>query len=381
MLLRMLLLVLLLGMISPIHAKLVESSGEAVVEKGAKGKARESAIQQAIRQAQLQTLALVDSASVMSGNRIAIDSAKVSAAGLVKDVVVIEEWQEDGIYYVRIRAQVVDEKLRLPSNAARYRKKLSVTQFEVKDRSQIFDMPMIEVQLARELQRRLENTGLVLAHDGADYLLVESDQHALNGKQVSHQQVVSRVAEQLGSQFVVSGAILDMGVKSGWLRDSRHIVLDVAVHDGLSGALISRHRINERIAGASYMAAGVTFGSVEFLVSHYGKVMDRVLDSLSTRIIDDLSILPFSARVLSVEGRNIMFNAGATSLVGVGDTLMTYQLDSTPTYDDPGGRYLGIKEHPMASMVVKVVQPQFAIAELESDEITITPGDIVRFGW
>lgn len=381
MLLRMFWLVLLLMMISPLQAKLVESRGEALVENGAKGKARESAIQQAIRQAQLQTLALVDSASMISGNSVAIDSAKISAAGLVKDVVVIEEWQQGDVYHVRIRAQVVDEMLRLPSNAARYRKKISVTQFEVKDRRQIFDMPMIEVQLAQELQRRLENTGLVLARDGANYLLAEGDQHVLNGNQVSYQEAVSRVAEKLGSQFVVSGTVLDMGVQSGWLRDDRHIVLDVAVHDGLSGALISRHRVNERVSGASYLADGVTFGSVEFLVSSYGKAMDRVLDTLSTHIIDDLSILPFSARVLDVEGSKITFNAGVTSLVGVGDTLMAYQLDSIPTYDDPSGRYLGIKEQPVASMVVKVVQPQFAIAELESDEVTMTPGDVVRFGW
>ncbi len=373
------LLLLLLAL--PVQAKLIEADGAAQITNGAKGKAREIALQRAIRQAQLQTLALVDSASVISGNSVVIDSAKISAAGLVKDVVVIREWRHDDIYNVRIRAQVVEEKLRLPSNAARYRKKISVTQFEVRDRRQIFDMPMLEVQLARELQRRMENTGLVLARDGADYLLVENDEYTLNGNAVSHGQALSRVAEELGSQFIVSGAIINMAVQSSWLKTTRYLVLDIAVHDGLSGTLISRHRVNERIAGASYVDSSAGFGSVGFLVSDFGKVMDRVLDDMSAKIIEDLSILPFTARVLQVNGRNITFNAGVTSRVGVGDTLMAYHMANKPTYNEPGRQYLGVQEQPSAAMVVKVVQPQFSIAELESDEITLDPGDIVRFGW
>jgi len=339
------------------------------------------AIQQAIRQAQLQTFAMVDSASVLSGNRVMVDSSKVSAAGMVKDVVVIKEWQRDNVYFVRIRAQVVEEKMRLPSNAARYRKKISVTQFDVKDRHQISDMPMIEQKLARELQRRLENTGLVLSKDGSDYRLPETQQHLINGEQVNYQHAVNRLAKQLGSQFIVSGTILDMGVSSGWLQDTRHIVLDLAVFDALSGALVSRHRINERVIGASYIPSDMSFGSVDFLVSKYGSKMDQVLDQLASRIIDDLSILPFAAQVLTVDGTTITFNAGGTSLVEVGDKLMAYQLAELPVFDEPGKRFLGLKESPAASMVVKVVQPQFSVAELETEEVTMHPGDVVRFGW
>lgn len=381
MLLRILLFFILLSVVAPLHAKLVEVDGAAVIKNDAMGKARELAIQQAIRQAQLQTLAMVDSASIVSGNRVMVDSAKVSAAGMVKDVVVIKEWQRDDVYFVRIRAQVVEEKLRLPSNAARYRKKISVTQFDVADRHQISDMPGIEQELARELQRRLENTGLVLAKDGADYRLPETQQYTLNGEPVSYHHAVNRLAEQLGSQFVVSGSIVDMGVSSRWLRTTRHIVLDLAVFDALSGALVSRHRINERVAGAGYMPADMRFGSVDFLVSEYGSTLDRVLDQLAIRIIDDLSILPFAAKVLHVDGTTVTFNAGATSLVGVGDKLMAYQLAEHPVFDQPGKRFLGIKESPSASLVVKVVQPQFAVAELESAEVTMHPGDVVRFGW
>ena len=374
------LLIILFLFVSPVEAKLIETEGAALIEKGAKGKAREEAIKQAIRQAQLQTLALVDSASMVVGNSLVVDSARVSAAGLVKDVVVIEEWQQEGLYHVRIRAQVVEEKLRLPSNAARYRKKISVTQFEVEDRRQIFDLPMIEVKLARELQRRLENTGLVLARDGADYRLSEQDQHLLDGKKASYQEVVTRLATQLSSQFVVTGSIIDMGVHTGWIRDTRHIVLDVAVYDGISGTLISKHRVNERIIGAGYLDSSMVFGSVEFLVDDYGAVLDQVLDRLASRIIVDLSILPFSAKVLHVAGRDITLDAGATSLMSVGDTLMAYQLENSVTYDG-NGRYLGIKESPMVTVTIKTVQPQFSVAELESDEITIKPGDLVRFGW
>ncbi len=381
MLLRIALLMVLFAIAFPANAKLVEAQGAALIENGAKGKAREEAIRQAIRQAQLQTMALVDSASVVNANVMVIDSARVSAAGLVKDVVVIKEWQQEGFYHVRIRAQVVEDKLRMPSNAARYRKKISVTQFDVMDRRQIFDMPMIEVKLAQELQRRLENTGLVLARDGTAFRVAERGQHTLDGESVSYQHVVRRVASELSSQFLVTGTLVDMGVQTGWWRDLRHIVLDVAVYDGLSGTLISKHRVNERVFGAGYMEANAVFGSVGFLVSEYGGALDRVLDSLASRIIEDLTALPFSAKVLRVEGRSITLDAGVTSLMSVGDTLMAYQLDNGAMYDGANGRYLGFKERPLAAVTVKTVQPQFSVAEVETDEITLKPGDIVRFGW
>jgi len=65
----------------------------------------------------------------------------------------------------------------------------------------------------------------------------------------------------------------------------------------------------------------------------------------------------------------------------VGDVLLTYRVGDEPMADPASGRFLGFAEQPFATLVVKSVQPQFAVGELETDQVQIKPGDIVRFGW
>jgi hypothetical protein len=282
---------------------------------------------------------------------------------------------------VRIRAQVVVERLRHPSNAARYRKKVAASQFDIVDRHQIYDMYGLERDLPRELLRRIENTSTIVAVDGAEYLLPERSSYTVGGEDVSYSQAASHLAGKLDSQFIITGVIRDLGIQYGLLHNIRHIEMEVAIIDGLSGAVVSRHRINESVRGADEMPRGMVFGSAEFLRTDFGRAFDVVLDKLATRIIEDLGVLPFSAKVVKMEGANVYFDAGATSLVAVGDTLMGYQTADRPLYSNSAGNFLGFQETPMATMVVKQVQPQFSMAELESDDITLKPGDIVRFGW
>jgi len=69
----------------------------------------------------------------------------------------------------------------------------------------------------------------------------------------------------------------------------------------------------------------------------------------------DLAPLPFTARVVAVEGDTVTFDAGSTAA--------------------------GYRETPVAALTVRQVQPQFALGELESPQVHLHPGDLIRFGW
>lgn len=377
----LLLLISALLAFSPLHARVVEAEGSASLEGTTPGQAREMALQQAIRQALVQVAAYVDTATMISESELVIDSGSVSAAGLVKDVVVLEEGAANKLYTVRIRAQVVEERLREPSNAARYRKKVAVTQFQVIDRAQVHDLPAIERTLPRELLRRAENTGAVLAVDATEYLIDPRGRQAYGGIDSSMQENITRIAREVDAQFLVSGVIRDLGERRWLLLKSRQVEIDLELYDGVSGALIARRRINDSVRGGEAFTARAVFGSADFLRTTYGMVLDHVLDDLATGLVDDLNQLPFTARVIRSEGRKVYFNAGATSKVGVGDVLMSYRIGIDPIQDAGNGRFLGLQEQPLATMVVKQVQPLFAVAELEADKIDLKAGDIVRFGW
>ncbi|OGT21070.1 MAG: hypothetical protein A2V90_07900 [Gammaproteobacteria bacterium RBG_16_57_12] len=358
-------------------ARLMEAEGSADIINGDVRSARDQAIIQATRAALLQAATRVQATSVVSSHELIADSVRINAAGVVKDVVVLEESVENRVVKVRIRAQVMEDKLQLLSPAASYRKKIAVTQFQVMERGQIFDMPAIEQDLPRELLRRMENTGDILAVDGSQYAAEPGQPGSDKVPDVAAR--MTELAGSLGAQFIITGVIHDMGVNRHLMRNTRHLVLDVDVYDGISGALLSRRRINEAVKGAGHYAPAATFGSVDFLRSEYGRRLDGALDKLARGVIQDLHPLPFTARVIRNEGDEVFFNAGTMAKVKVGDVLMTYQLAPMPLTGD-GGRFLGYEETPVAALVVKRVQPLFAVGELRDSVTPLKAGDMVRFG-
>lgn len=354
-----------------LQARIIEAVGSAPITDGAVNMAREHAVQDAMRQAMMQAEAHVDSTSLVSTNVLIIDSTRVNAAGTVENVTVLDEWVDRDIMHVRIRATVPAEKRRTPSPSARYRKKVAAVQFNVLDRRQIWDLPGIEQALPQELLRRLGETGQVLPVDGTQYMPAEENTGA-----------IARLADQLGVQFVVTGVIRDMGVARHLLTKSRRLEVEVSLYDALSGARLARHRFSENVADAGYyQRKPALFSNAGFVQTVYGRTLDRVLNRQVEMLAGDLGQMPFSARVVQVEGNKVYFNAGVTSRVEPGDVLMTYRLDPQPVRDFNGERFLGFKETPVATLAVHKVQPLFAMGELEIDEANLHPGDIIRFGF
>lgn len=362
----------------PAHAsRFIETVGNAFIPNGATQLAREKAIQNAVEQAMLQTEANVDSTATISNNVLTVESSRVTAAGTVEDVEVIEEWTQNDIYYVRIRAQVPADKARTPSPAARYRKKVAVLQFEIQNRAQIFDLPGIEMQMPRELARRLDNSGNFISIDGSRYLI----NYTLPLNQAPSPESLIRLAESLGCQIIITGVIRDMGVQKSFFRKSRQLEVEIMVYDGLSGTRLSRHRFSEAAPDADfYDQPVVLFTQSGFDTTPYGAVVDRVMNRQVELIQDDLDKIPFSARVVKIEGKKIFFDAGFASQVRVGDVLMTYKVDPNPLLSN-NKNWLGHQEEAVASLAVHNVQPNFSVGELETTVSGLYPGDVIRFGW
>lgn len=87
--------------------------------------------------------------------------------------------------------------------------------------------------------------------------------------------------------------------------------------------------------------------------------------------------LPFTARVLQARGKEVHFDVGAMAQVKVGDVFMAYKMADDPIFNSSGQRYLGHQETPAMALVVRQVQPLFAIGELETDTTRLNVGDIV----
>jgi len=369
--------VTLLAATSAHASRFVETVGNALIPNGATQLAREKAIQNAVEQAMLQTEARVDSTATISNNVLTIESSRVNAAGTVEDVQVLEEWTQNDVYYVRIRAHVPEDKARAPSPAARYRKKVAVLQFEIQNRAYVYDMPGIENEMPRELVRRLNNSGNFIGIDGTQYLVNVT---LPLSKPITPATII-RLADALGSQIIVTGVIRDMSVQKHFLSKARELEVEIMVFDGISGTRLSQHRFSEAVDGADYFEHAVTlFSQNGFATTPYGAAVDRVMNRQVELISNDLEQVPFSARIVKIDGKKIFFDAGFASQVRVGDVLMTYKVDPSPVLAN-NKSWLGYQEDAVASLSVHNVQPNFSIGETETKVSGLFPGDIIRFGW
>lgn len=432
---NLLILLVLLGLawMGTSHAQTVEAEGSYPIS-GAVGVAKRLAIQDAIRQALLQASAQVTTTTVVSSRGIISDNVRFKATGRVTNVSVLNEWTDEANYYVKIRATVPDASgamvpvvsrqagaagmtsgtaggmtggmaggiespeaagsMRVVNRmdaASSYRRKVAISQFHVLDRSHIHDLPNFESELARELKRRLEADGRVITIDASQYLLpvgedgVISQQRLVGALPPAHEpaQVAVEFAESLGAQFIVSGLIRDMSVvKHMFGSQVRHLELDVVVYDGLSGTEVARHRFSDSVEDAGAVLGFETTAPAmneKFFASPIGQKVNLVLDKMMQMVTADVSTQPFTARVIRAAGTEVYIDAGGVANVQVGDVLNAYQLAQAPLADLPGQRSLGFSETPTATLVVKQVQRQFAIGELDSDTARLAVGDVIRF--
>jgi len=359
----------------PAWGRFVEAQGSATIRDGAVQLARQQAIQDALRQARLQTRAWVESRSSLSGQVLVVDSVRIAAQGPVEATQVLEEWREGDLYHVRIRAHLPETAERRPPPEARYRKRLAVVQFSLSDPRQAYDLPGIERAWPQALGRRLAQSGR--------YRVVDASEYGLPGQGLTPgaTDAVAELARHLGVQFLITGILRDLGFNGGWWRRGRDLEVELLVFDGLSGALLARHRFSERVPTRSPLPGGTTPFSLPGFQTHpYGAALLRVLARQQELVDQDLAPLPFTARVVAVEGNAVTFDAGATAAVKPGDVLMTYRLDPQPLRG-VDGRFLGYRETPVAGLTVRQVQPRFALGELEGSPAPLHPGDLIRFGW
>jgi hypothetical protein len=407
-------LVLAVLLLSVAQAQPVEAEGTAPID-GPVGVAKRLALQDAIRQALLQANAQVSTTTVVSSRGVVSDNVRFTARGNVTNVTILDEWTDETNYYVRIRAQVpgaiavsnhapaaagtagsnggvrnIALHTPQPGSGSQYRRKMAITQFHVLDRTQIADLPNIEVALARELKRRLDVDGRVRTADASQYLLPLGDEGVMSQRRILGAlppaeevgQLAIEFAESLGTQFVVTGVIRDMGITKHALGARvRHLELDVIVHDGITGAEVARHRLNESVVDASYFEFPTTTPVLndKFYASPFGQRVNKVLDKLVGMLVNDLNAQLFTARVIRSEGKQVFFDAGGDANVRVGDVLNTFQLSQSAMKDLPGRRALGFPETPTTILVVTKVQRLFSVGELESETARLSPGDVIRF--
>lgn len=350
------------------RAEVLEAEGISSLDPG-RTVAREAAIQDALHQAALGQGGHLESSNI---NQLgsSLNSIRLETPYLPKLLEVLNEWEKDGLYHVRVRAQSDT----LGRNPTKLRKRIAATWFPVVDSLQAQDLDNPSKGLPEAILKRMEASG--------GYIVPMDIRIPALPEVVTHESIKG-VASLMRSQFVLSGKIVNTSVTTGsWFlgKDERQLELELILYDGFTGARIARHVLTEAAKGKVLIGREIPFGSQSFLTTDTGRAFDRLIERAALIIDRELSCIPFSATVMKVEGDRVYIDAGNLARLSPGDSLVIYA-SVGPTINAPDGQILGVTEEAINSVSVIQTQPNFSIAVIDNrtNKQTVRSGDRARF--
>lgn len=257
------------------------------------------------------------------------------------------------------------------------KRKIALAQFDVVNTLHVDDINNIYDGLPLALASRLEASGEFLAAYSGRSIPAEAG---------AQREAITRIAAESGAQFLISGVVVNAGTKreKGYLGTSiggdakRHIEVELAVYDGITGARLLLRRLGEQAQGEVRVGNDKPFGSSFFFETEFGQATNRLLDLAVRDIRAALEKVPFSANIVRVEGKLAYLDAGSDALLKAGDQLVVYVRD-TPVVGLKGAE-LGATDRAADTATLTQVQPQFSIGELteEAAKHGIKAGNIAR---
>ena len=188
------------------------------------------------------------------------------------------------------------------------------------------------------------------------------------------------LAKELGAQFVVSGVIRDLSminpdadVRRIWdtplelvglnrEKRERNLVLDVYVHDGISGALMFQN---------TYATSGIWpygnlkrtgFATPEFWKSPFGLETKGLISKVVADLNENLGCQPYMAKIIDTNADYIRVDTGGSVGMRPGDELTVFRTSTFYNLDMQGMTQL---QDTKVKATITQVQPRFAIAKLD----------------
>ncbi|MCB5162256.1 flagellar assembly protein T N-terminal domain-containing protein [Marinomonas algarum] len=373
-------------------AKSVDAEGQAIIYDGDLVDARYRATQQAIKQAVLESGSRVNVKDEILNGELE-SSLDIRSSGYVQKARILSEEQEGDFLRVLARVEVTPDSQCSTGPTSYYKKTVGVTGFELQSPQQarLGGLNNISRELPKKLAEAINRQGYLRALTATNIAIYPDLINAPSSTNINGSLTnVTRISEQLGVQYIVSGVIRDIGElylrfpddkynaldSDTEIDKERNFVVDIYIYDGFSGALLFEHRYSEIGNWDISDHARVGFGSAKFWTVHYGKVVAQALKESALDTSDQLRCQPFIANIFRTEGNRIHISAGSLAGVKQGDKFNVYrryevfnQLQSAQTQLNNAN----------ISVTIKQVQPNFSVGELVVDShiLNVQQQDVV----
>ncbi len=390
-----LIIIILWAAASTVQALSVEVVGRAEIGNSV-SYSRTMALEDAMQRASLRAGAQVSSTQLMSKGVVEQDDVRISSSSRLSNVEVLWEDQRDGLYEVAIKADVSPQAM-CPASTQRYRKAIAVAGFGLANPTEasMGDLHNVEQALPRVLVNSLNGRGAIHAFDATRVSLYQNPRRAPSTETAQQRLTTSvALATQLGAQYVVSGVVRSLAMVGeagdyarqgdSWLTlmgfddddRRRQFVVDVFVHDGLSGAMLFQRSYSTEGEWTAARTARPGFASPKFWQTPYGGEVRNLLSGVIDDIDEVLRCQPFMARIVKARGHRLHIEASAGAGIRPGDTFKVYRTGTFYNLDLEQRTEL---TDMATEVVVKQVQPQFVVAEMQltAEHLAIQRDDMV----
>ncbi len=379
------------------HTNVVTVEGQAAINKGMPLLAKKQALQDAIRQASMQSSVNIHSQTLVSQNNVSIDTVSMRSAAAVGNTKIIKEWTTDNIYHVVALVELAADNFCTPH----HRKRIIATAFPLVKQEQVtaYETQDLYSGIPRELNNHLIESGDFIGSNATDINLYPRADLApeIQDRTAYHPSKVMQIAASNGMQLVLSGVIRDLEVEStqymsgaGPLAFARSLArevvarrgigLDVYVHDGFTGALLFQQRYVDDVVGDVWIPATYTVGSERFNSTSTGEKIAKIIEQASADIRQSLSCYPFATRIIEIKDNKVVIDAGAQERLNVGDQLVVYSTGGDDLNLEGGLSFIGKDRQPAGVLTILNIMPRYAVGSLEvpAHELGIRVGDWVK---
>ncbi len=273
------------------------------------------------------------------------------------------------------------------------KKRIAVTRFDNKVKG-TWGSWNIGEGMAEQLTTALIKSGrfVVVERQALQDVLGEQE---LGQTGIIKKETAAKVGQVLGAQIIVRGVVSEFeqsesgggagigigGFRIGGRSSNAHVGIDIRLIDATSGQVLTSHNAVGKVE-SSGIAVGVSRGNIDFGADSFknapiGQATRQAIEDAVKFIIDTMETVPFTAKVIKIEGKKIYINIGKNMNIRSGTKMYAYALGEDLVDPDTGLR-LGADEKLLGTVEVRDVQSKFSIGYMVSGSGNLKRGDILK---
>ena len=356
--------------------------GSAAVRDGNYAEAREAAVRQALARAAEMQGARVNAATALGRDGL-FEAIQTKGNGQVGPWEILAENRSGQLLTIRLAVNLHTEPGRDADPACRstYSNRVLVTGFAMEFPEQKLpeELPLLSRHTAVAITRIIRQRQALLADSAATVFPYRAPIHAPRsmlpgGGSGDGESLLVGQARDHQAQYVLSGIYRDFALGGG----QRRIAIEAFIHDGINGALLARRDFATIATPPLRLDQLPSFGSPAFFRQGLGLALGGIFQEIAAWSGQEIGCLPFSARIVRRNGRELYIDAGAEAGLAIGDTLHVHAWQPPPVHALAGNR-LGSEKRILGSAAIRSVYPTFSRLELIDTvpNTDIRPGDVV----